>query len=296
MTLMALSQQEPRSMPPDLEHLGNLLVVYGINFLGAIVVALIGWWAASFAERATRRALMRLAYMDPTAGAFLSSFVYYAVLVVALAIILQMIGVQATSLVAILGAASLAIGLALQGTLSNVAAGVMLLIFRPFRLGDSIEVAGKSGTVKNLNLFMTELATVENVQVFIPNGQVWGGALSNFSTYETRHISMSFPVALDKDVETILAKLRAQLEHDGRVLKIPPPSVRTSNLMKKAVEISIEAWTKPDDVVAVRADLVRSLLTTVQVSGASVEAQEQTRRLSRDRRGKRLPAEGQERG
>jgi small conductance mechanosensitive channel len=296
MTLMALSQQEPRSMPPDLEHLGNLLVVYGINFLGAIVVALIGWWAASFAERATRRALMRLAYMDPTAGAFLSSFVYYAVLVVALAIILQMIGVQATSLVAILGAASLAIGLALQGTLSNVAAGVMLLIFRPFRLGDSIEVAGKSGTVKNLNLFMTELATVENVQVFIPNGQVWGGALSNFSTYETRHISMSFPVALDKDVETILAKLRAQLEHDGRVLKIPPPSVRTSNLMKKAVEISIEAWTKPDDVVAVRADLVRSLLTTVQVSGASVEAQEQTRRLSRDRRGKRSPAEGQERG
>jgi small conductance mechanosensitive channel len=283
-------------MPPDLGHLGNLLVVYGINFLGAIVVALIGWWAASFAERATRRALMRLAYMDPTAGAFLSSFVYYAVLVVALAIILQMIGVQATSLVAILGAASLAIGLALQGTLSNVAAGVMLLIFRPFRLGDSIEVAGKSGTVKNLNLFMTELATVENVQVFIPNGQVWGGALSNFSTYETRHISMSFPVALDKDVETILAKLRAQLEHDGRVLKIPPPSVRTSNLMKKAVEISIEAWTKPDDVVAVRADLVRSLLTTVQVSGASVEAQEQTRRLSRDRRGKRSPAEGQERG
>jgi small conductance mechanosensitive channel len=283
-------------MPPDLGHLGNLLVVYGINFLGAIVVALIGWWAASFAERATRRALMRLAYMDPTAGAFLSSFVYYAVLVVALAIILQMIGVQATSLVAILGAASLAIGLALQGTLSNVAAGVMLLIFRPFRLGDSIEVAGKSGTVKNLNLFMTELATVDNVQVFIPNGQVWGGALSNFSTYETRRISMSFPVALDKDVETILAKLRAQLEHDGRVLKIPPPSVRTSNLMKKAVEISIEAWTKPDDVVAVRADLVRSLLTTVQVSGASVEAQEQTRRLSRDRRGKRSPAEGQERG
>jgi small conductance mechanosensitive channel len=262
-------------MPLDLEHLGNLLVVYGINFLGAIVVALIGWWAAGFAERATRRALVQLAHMDPTVGAFLSSFVYYAALVVALAIILQMIGVQATSLVAILGAASLAIGLALQGTLSNVAAGVMLLIFRPFRLGDSIEVAGKSGTVKNLNLFMTELATVDNVQVFIPNGQIWGGALSNFSTYATRHISMSFPVGLDKDVETILSKLHTQLEHDERVLKLPRPSVRTSNLMRKAVEISIEAWTKPDDAVAVRADLVRSLLNTVQVWGASVEAQEQ---------------------
>ena len=273
-------------MPPHLEHLGNPLVVYGINVLGAIVVALIAWWAAGFAERATRRALMRSAYMDPTVGAFLSSFVYYAVLVVALAIILQIIGVQATSLVAILGAASLAIGLALQGTLSNVAAGLMLLIFRPFRLGDSIEVAGKSGTVKNLNLFMTELASADNVQVFIPNGQVWGGALSNFSTYATRHISMSFPAALDKDIETVLSKLRTQLEHDERILSTPPPSVHTSNLMKKAVEISIEAWTKPDDVVAVRADLVRSLLTTMQIPGVSVEAQEQTgRRLSRDRRG-----------
>jgi small conductance mechanosensitive channel len=182
-----------------------------------------------------------------------------------------------------LGAASLSIGLALQGTLSNVAAGVMLLIFRPFRLGDSIEVAGKSGIVKNLNLFMTELASADNVQVFIPNGQVWDGALSNLSTYATRHISMSFPVALDKDVETILSKLRIQLEQDERVLKVPLPSVRTSNLMKKTVEISIEAWTKPDDAVAVRADLVRSLLTTVQVPGASVEAQT-GRRLPRSPR------------
>jgi small conductance mechanosensitive channel len=133
--------------------------------------------------------------------------------------------------------------------------------------------------------------------VFIPNGQVWGGALSNFWTYATRHISMSFPVALDKDVETSLSKLRTQLEQDERVLEVPPPSVRTSNLMEKAVEISIEAWTKPDDAVAVRADLVRSLLTTVQVPGASVEAQEQTGRpLPGDRRGQRYHAEGHERG
>src|SRR6516165_7399470 len=225
-------------MPPHLEHLGNPLVVYGINVLGAIVVALIAWWAAGFAERATRRALVQLAHMDPTVGAFLSSFVYYAALVVALAIILQMIGVQATSLVAILGAASLAIGLALQGTLSNVAAGVMLLIFRPFRLGDSIEVAGKSGTVKNLNLFMTELASGDNVQVFIPNGQVWGSALTNFSAYPMRHISVSIPVALDKDVETILSTLHVHLEHDERVLETPPLSIGTLNLTENVVDIS----------------------------------------------------------
>jgi small conductance mechanosensitive channel len=248
----------------DLQHLGDLLVLYGINLLGAIVVALIGWWAAGFAERTTRRALMRLSYMDPTAGAFLSNLVYYAVLVVAFAIILQIIGIQATSLVAILGAASLAIGLALQGTLSNVAAGVMLLVFRPFRLGDSIEVAGKSGTVKNLNLFMTELATGDNVQVFIPNGQVWGSALTNFSAYPMRHIRISFPVALDKDIETILSALHAHLEHDDRVLEMPPPSIGTLNLTEKVVEVSVEAWTKADDASAVRADLVRSLLPMMQ--------------------------------
>jgi small conductance mechanosensitive channel len=210
--------------------------------------------------------------MDPTVGAFLSSLVYYAVFVVAFAIILQIIGVQATSLVAVLGAATLAIGLALQGTLSNVAAGAMLLVFRPFRLGNSIEVAGKSGTVKNLNLFMTELATGDNVQVFIPNGQVWGSALTNFSAYPMRHISVSIPVALDKDVETILSTLHVHLEHDERVLETPPLSIGTLNLTENVVEISVQAWTKADDLGAVRADLVRSLLPLVQALGNAAAA------------------------
>lgn len=261
-------------MPFNLDRLGDLLIIYGINFVGAVIVALIGWWAAGMAERVTRRALMSASYMDPTVGAFLSSLAYYAVFVVAFLIVLQVIGIHATSLVAILGAASLAIGLALQGTLSNVAAGVMLLIFRPFRLGDNIEVAGKSGTVKNLNLFMTELASGDNVQVLIPNGQVWGGALTNFSAYPTRSVSVSFPIALDKDVETISSKLRAYLEHDKRILETPPPNISTSNLTEKVVEFSVQAWSKAEDADAVRADLVRSLLAAVQTPSTSAEERE----------------------
>jgi len=148
----------------------------------------------------------------------------------------------------------------------------MLLVFRPFRLGNSIEVAGKSGTVKNLNLFMTELATGDNVQVFIPNGQVWGSALTNFSAYPMRHISVSIPVALDKDVETILSTLHAHLEHDERVLETPPLSIGTLNLTENVVEISVQAWTKADDLGAVRADLVRSLLPLVQALGNAAAA------------------------
>jgi small conductance mechanosensitive channel len=167
----------------DLDHLGNLFVLYGINFAGALIVALAGWWAARFAERATRRALLATSQMDLMVAGFLSSFVRYALLVLTFVVILQLVGVQATSLVAVVGAASLAIGLALQGTLSHIAAGVMLLMFRPFQVGDKIEVAGKKGTVKSLNLFMTELASEDDVQILIPNGQVWGAPLTNFSAY-----------------------------------------------------------------------------------------------------------------
>jgi small conductance mechanosensitive channel len=251
-------------MTMDFDRLGNLLVLYGINFLGAVVIALIGWWAARMVERVTRRALMSSSHMDPTVATFLSSLAHYAVMIVAFVVILQIVGIQATSLVAVLGAASLAIGLALQGTLSNMAAGVMLLIFRPFRLGDSVEVAGKSGTVKNLNLFMTELASGDNVQVLIPNGQVWGAALTNLSAYPTRRVSVSFPIPLDRDVETILSSLRAYLEQDKRVLDTPPPSVTTSNLTDKGVEFSVQAWTRAEDVGSVRVDFVQRLLATVQ--------------------------------
>jgi small conductance mechanosensitive channel len=216
--------------------------------------------------------------MDPTVGTFLSSLAYYAVLLVAFVIILQAIGIQATSLVAILGAASLAIGLALQGTLSNVAAGFMLLIFRPFRIGDSIEVGDKSGTVKNLNLFVTELANGDNVQILIPNGQVWGAALTNFSAYPTRRVSVTFPVGYDKDVEEISSELRAYLDNDKRVLDIPVPNVGTSNLTEKVVEFSVQAWSKTEDARAVRADLVRRLLATVQSPNLSAKRNNQTQR------------------
>ena len=200
---------------------------------------------------------MSATYMDPTVGTFLSSLAYYAVLVVTLCVILQVVGIQATRIVAILGVASLAIGLALQGILSNVAAGIMLLAFRPLRLGDSIEVAG--------NMFMTELASDDNVQVLIPNGQVWGAVLTNFSVYPTRRVSVSFPVALDKDVESISSRIRTYLEQDKRVLKTPPPNISASDLTEKVVEVSVQAWSKAEDASVVRADLMQSLVTATQV-------------------------------
>jgi small conductance mechanosensitive channel len=248
----------------DLPYLGNLAVIYGIRIMSAVVIALIGWWLAGVVQRLTHRALLNAAHMDMTVGAFLASLVYYAVLVVAFVLMLQVVGIQATSLVAVLGAASLAIGLALQGTLSNMAAGVMLLIFRPLRIGDSIEVAGKSGTVKNLNLFMTELASGDNVQVLIPNGQVWGAAMTNFSAYPTRRVSVSFVVPVDGDPQGMASRLHAALQSDRRVLPAPPPNVAVSNVTDKGVEISMEAWAKAADAGGVRADFVNQSVAALQ--------------------------------
>ena len=255
-------------MQLDLDRLGNLLALYGINFVGALLIALIGWWAARLSERLTRRAFAA-SQVDPTVAGFLSSLARYAVLIVALLVVLQVIGIQATSLVAVLGAASLAIGLALQGTLTNMAAGIMLLLFRPFRVGDSIEVAGKSGTVRNLNLFTTELAGGDNVQVLIPNAQVWGAPLTNFSAYPMRRVSVTFVVPLDRDVEAITADLQNYLEGDKRVLHSPAPAVAGSNLTDKGAEVTVHAWTNADDAGTVRADLVAHLLGAVRSRGTA---------------------------
>lgn len=246
-------------MVVNLFDLGNLLVVYGINVLGAVVIAIAGWWAAGLVQRFVRRGLDAVAHMDPTVAIFLASLAYYATLVITGVLMLQTVGIQATSLVAVLGAASLAIGLALQGTLSNVAAGVMLLLFRPFRLGDSIEVAGKRGTVKALNLFLTEIAGPDNVQVLIPNSQVWGAAITNFSTYPTRPVGLSYVAGFDVDADKVAAALKRQLEADPRVLRDPAPSASVSGIGEKGVEVSAGAWAKVEDMGAVRADLLAAL-------------------------------------
>lgn len=244
----------------DFDHIGGLFVVYGVNCLGAILIALLGWWVSAVAERMARKGLLSSSHMDRTVAAFLSSLVRYALLAVTLVLILQVVGIQATSLVAVIGASSLAIGLALQGTLSNMAAGVMLLLFRPFKLGDSIEVGGKSGTVQNLNLFFTELAGGDNVQILIPNGQVWGQAMINNSVYGTRRVALKIPVPFDKNPDAIAKRIKSFLQSDARVQK---NSVVVSNITDKVVELSIEAWSASGDAGNLRTELMQHALGVI---------------------------------
>lgn len=245
---------------PELAELENLLIVYGLRMIAAVVILLIGRWVAGIAGNMVRRALGTATHVDLTVTAFLSSLAYYGVLAVTFVLILQVAGVQATGLVAVLGTASLTIGLALQGTLSNLAAGVMLLIFRPFRIGDMIDVAGKSGTVINLNVFMTEIAAGDNVKVLLPNGQVWGtAAITNMSAYPTRRISLTHAVPIERDPEVSAAYLRGELAGDRLLLPNPAPTVTVTALDEKEVELTVQAWARTQDAVQAREDMIRHL-------------------------------------
>ena len=167
----------------NFETLKASLVMYGLDAIYAILLLIFGWWLSEVAQRFVFRLLTVTHQVDALVTAFVASLVRYAILAVIGIAVLQLFGIETASLVAVLGATSLAIGLALQGTLSNLAAGVMLLVFRPFGIGHHVEVGGKAGEVRSLSLFMTELKAPDNTQILLPNASVWGQPIINRSAY-----------------------------------------------------------------------------------------------------------------
>ncbi|UFW46420.1 MULTISPECIES: mechanosensitive ion channel family protein [Bradyrhizobium] len=241
----------------NFEALKSSLVMYGLEALYAILLLIFGWWLSEAAQRFVFRLLTVTHQVDALVTAFVASLARYAILAVIGIAVLQLFGIQTASLVAVLGAASLAIGLALQGTLSNLAAGVMLLVFRPFRIGHDVEVGGKAGEVRSLSLFMTELKAPDNAQILLPNASVWGQPIINRSAYPaTGELKVSFPVpagpAADAIARCVLQDLRENPNlqsqptvHVSRVIDI-------TNADRPVVELTMTARVKPSEVDAVK--------------------------------------------
>lgn len=231
-----------------------------VNLVAAGLILLLAIWISGWASTLVQKAIGRLHTRrrppDPTLQTFVGSVVRFGILAIGLVAVLQQLGVQATSILAVLTAASLAIGLALQGALSNIAAGVMILIFRPYRVGDVIESAGRKGTVKSLDLLMTELATADNIKVVIPNGKVFGDVILNYSTHRRRRVDVVFKVPLTSDIVAVLQKLRERVETDARVRKDPPPLIEVIDLTEAYAQAAIRVWVVKDDVAAVNTDLM----------------------------------------
>ena len=266
------------------DTLVELGTIYGMRVIGAIVILCIGWFIAGRVGKYVERIFSRMKRVDPTLSQFFSSMARYAVMAFTLIAVLNQFGVQTASLIAVLGAAGLAIGLALQGTLSHVASGVLLLIFRPFKVGDFIEVSGHMGTVKRLSLFMTELAMTDNVQILIPNGKVWDQAMKNYSANPTRRMEFILGIGYGDDMDKAIKAVNAALKKEKRILEEPATLVAVNSLGDSSVNLVVRAWAKKEEFWDVKFAVQKSLKEAMDKAGIEIPFPQRTVHLINEKK------------
>jgi small conductance mechanosensitive channel len=244
-----------------------------VNLVVAALILTITIWLSRWISRGVQRALGRIHRdnPDPTLQSFGGSMARYLVIIVGLVAVLSQLGVQTTSILAVLGAASLAIGLALQGALSNVAAGVMILLFRPYR----------KGVVRNLDLFLTELATLDNLRVIVPNSKAFGDVIVNYSTHSRRRVEAVFKLPFATDVNQVVAGLTARIAGDPRVRKDPAPTVEITDMAHDSFQVTARCWVAREDEPFIKAELLLAARLLAQDPDAALPAYAPTRRNSK---------------
>lgn len=247
-----------------------LIIQFGLRVVGALLVLIIGLRVAGWLAGLVRREAQKRPGVDNTLGNFFASLVRWALTAAVLIAMLQVFGVQATSFVAVLGAMTLAIGLSMQGALGNIASGVMIMLFRPYKLGDYIEAAGVGGTVKDINLFQTVLATPDNVKVLVPNSQAIDGVIENYSGYDTRRADITFGIDYDDNMDKAIDIIRGVIESDERILKDPAPFVKVVNLGGSSVDIASRSWVRTVDYWDVKFHITKAVKEAFDREGVSI--------------------------
>lgn len=240
------------------------------NIIGAIIILGVGWWLSGTAARAIARLVERQPYVDPTLRGILKQLVRWGLLVLVFVAALNQLGVATTSVLAALGAIGLAIGLALQGTLSNIAAGIMLLWLRPFRIGDYIEAGNAAGTVDDVGLFASHLRTFEGVSLFVPNSELWGTKIINYTRSSPRMVREAFGIAYEDDIATARKALLDAVSAHEKVLSEPAPVVNVTTLGDSAVALELRAWTLGTDWAQTRFDLIERGKLALDAAGISI--------------------------
>jgi len=250
-------------------QLSSVVSAYGLKVIGAILVLIVGRALAGWVRRATRRALEH-ASVDATLIPFISGLVYTLAMVFVVVAVLGLFGIPTASFIAVLGAAGLAVGLAMQGTLSNFAAGVMLLVFRPFRVGDLVEVAGTLGVVKEIGIFATHLDTPDNVRVIISNGSVYGEKISNYTANEIRRVDLTVGVSYGDDLELAKRTILDVVNRHENVLKDPAPQVEVVKMGDSSVDFVVRPWCATEHYWRVHFDLTQGCKEGLEASGCSI--------------------------
>ncbi len=252
-----------------MEPLTELLVTYGVRVAVALIVLIVGWVVAGWIGNIARKALAR-AKVDLTLTRFLSKFVRWAIILLVILACLSVFGVETTSFAAVIGSAGIAVGLAFQGTLSNFAAGIMLLMFRPFRVGDVISVAGQTGKVDEIELFTTTLDTFDNRRFIIPNGQVFGATIENITYHSLRRADVDVGVAYSADID----RTREVLTHAAQTVPLglddPAPAVILLGLGPSAINWSIQVWARADQFGDVRQATIRAVKVALDEAGIAI--------------------------
>ena len=247
----------------------TLATEYGLNFLAALITIIIGVWASRRASKVVRDWLTRSSRIDRTLAPILAALVRYAILTLTVVVTLGNFGVETTSIIAVLGAAGLAIGLALQGTLSNVAAGLMLLFLRPFKIGDWVEAAGVSGSVREIGLFTTIIDTFDNVYISVPNSAIWTSNIINHAKYGTRRLDLDIGVSYDSDLDEVESAMM-ELAADARVLSAPAPRFLVVSYGDSAINVRLRAYAEYDDFFDLYWDMNRSLKGVLDARGIDI--------------------------
>lgn len=256
----------------DWASLMETVKTVGIGFGGKLVVALVIFYVGRIVAKMiirTVRRVMQAQEVDKILETFVCNLVYWLVMVFVIIAAINQVGIQTTSLIAIMGAAGLAIGLALQGSLSNFAAGVLIVIFRPYRVGDFVEVAGISGAVVQVQILTTVLKTGDNKQIVVPNAQIMDSIITNYSANEKRRVDMLVGVSYDDDLDKVRKTIKELIDADGRVLQEPECLIAVAELADSSVNFTVRPWVKTEDYWGVMFDLTEAIKKRFDQDGIS---------------------------
>lgn len=252
-----------------IDKVGEIMTVWGVKVVAAIAILIVGYICAKLLKTITRKSLGK-ANIDQSVSSFVQHLTFTLVMVFTLLAVLSKFGIQTTSIVAVLGASSLAVGLALQGSLSDFAAGVMILLFRPFRVGDYVDAAGTAGSVNEIQLFATILNTPDNIRIIVPNSKIMGSIIKNFSAEENRRVDMVLGIGYSSSIEKTIQVVEKILDNHEMVLKDPAYTVAVSELADSSVNLVVRPWVASADYWTAKFDLTRKIKEACDQAGIEI--------------------------
>lgn len=261
---------ELHSLTDYLHQLVNWIIEYTPRLISAFILLFIGLWVIRLINRLIKR-LMIKRELDPTLSKFLADILLWAMRVLLFITVISRLGIETSSFVAILGAMGLAVGLSLQGSLSNFAGGMLIIMFKPFRVGDTIEAQGVTGTVSEIQIFVTKLTTGNNQTIFVPNGALSNGTITNFSMEGLRRADLTFTVSYDTNIKQVREILLEVLKKNKKVLKKPEPSIVVRDLTDHAINIAVRAWSKTPDYGDMVSEILEEGKEAFEAAGISIQ-------------------------